>query len=141
MYAVTPECKAAWRIVLDWLLGRAGVKARHEDHDPPKLLSDLWARDDLACVMMCGLPFSLRTPQALVLAAPVPRLPRYGGAGNSSRDYFIGEKAVGRRIVVVTCSTIGPFFSLSPNTRARSGSLENVSNLLTRSLRLSQASM
>jgi len=57
MYAVTPECKAAWRIVLDWLLGRAGVKARHEDHDPPKLLSDLWARDDLACVMMCGLPF------------------------------------------------------------------------------------
>jgi ABC-type phosphate/phosphonate transport system substrate-binding protein len=79
MYAVTPECKAAWRSVLDWVLAKAEVQARHEDHDPPKLLSDLWSRDDLACVMMCGLPFSLRNPQATVLAAPVPSLPRYGG--------------------------------------------------------------
>ena len=54
---------------------------------------------------------------------------------------FIGEKAVGRRIVVATCCTIGPFFSLSANTRARSGSLANVLNLATRSLRLSHASM
>jgi ABC-type phosphate/phosphonate transport system substrate-binding protein len=79
MYAVTPECKAAWRVVLDWLLARAGLKAHYEDHDPPKLLADLWAREDLACVMMCGLPFSRRTPQPVVLAAPVPRLSRYGG--------------------------------------------------------------
>ena len=79
MYSVTPECKAAWRAMLDWVLARAGVKAQYEDHDPPKLLSDLWERDDLACAMMCGLPFSLRTPQPVILAAPVPNLPRYGG--------------------------------------------------------------
>ena len=79
MYSVTPECKAAWRVVLDWVLNRASVSARHEDHDPPKLLSDLWRRDDLACVMMCGLPFSLREPQPVILAAPVPSLARYGG--------------------------------------------------------------
>ena len=79
MYSVTPECKAAWRTVLDWVLADSGMQARYEDHDPPKLLSDLWARDDLACVQMCGLPFSLRTPHATILAAPVPSLPRYGG--------------------------------------------------------------
>ena len=80
MYAVTRECKAAWRGVLDWVLKNGvGVPFRHEDHDPPKLLSELWSRDDLSCVMMCGLPFSLRTPQATILAAPVPSVPRYGG--------------------------------------------------------------
>ena len=79
MYSVTPECKAAWRTVLGWVLQRAGVEARYEDHDPPKLLSDLWARDDLACAMMCGLPFSRRDPQPAILAAPVPSPPRYGG--------------------------------------------------------------
>ena len=79
MYSVTPACKAAWRAVIDWVLQRAEVDARYEDHDPPKLLSDLWQRDDLACVMMCGLPFSLRDPQPVILAAPVPSVPRYGG--------------------------------------------------------------
>jgi ABC-type phosphate/phosphonate transport system substrate-binding protein len=79
MYSVTPGCKAAWRSIIDWALRRAGVEARYEDHDPPKLLSDLWQRDDLACVMMCGLPFSLREPRPAILAAPVPSAARYGG--------------------------------------------------------------
>lgn len=79
MYSVTPEGKAAWRTVLDWVLAQADVEARYENHDPPKLLSDLWQRDDLACVMMCGLPYSLREPKPVILAAPVPSPARYGG--------------------------------------------------------------
>jgi len=79
MYSVTPAAKAAWREVLAWVLARAGVAAEFVDHDPPKLLAELWARSDLGAVMMCGLPFSLRAPQPIVLAAPVPSLPRYGG--------------------------------------------------------------
>ena len=79
MYSVTPGCKAAWRTIIDWVLKKADVDARYEDHDPPKLLSDLWRRDDLACVQMCGLPFSLREPQPVILAAPVPSEPRYEG--------------------------------------------------------------
>jgi len=78
MYSVTPAAKAAWREVLAWALARAGVAAEFVDHDPPRLLSELWARDDLGAVMMCGLPFSLRTPQPTVLAAPVPNPSRYG---------------------------------------------------------------
>jgi len=79
MYSVTPACKAAWRAIIDWALHRAGADAHYEDHDPPALLSDLWRRDDLACVMMCGLPFSRREPQPVILAAPVPTPARYRG--------------------------------------------------------------
>lgn len=79
MYAVTPECKAAWRALIGWVLHRARVDASYEDHDPPALLSDLWRRKDLACVMMCGLAFSLRDPKPAILAAPVPSAARYGG--------------------------------------------------------------
>jgi hypothetical protein len=75
-------------------------------------------RHDVSC------PFSVLRPVA-------PRV----------ADHFIGENAVGRRIVAETCCTMGPFFSLSANTRARSGSLANVSNFVTRSFRSSQASM
>ena len=79
MYSVTPECKAAWRSVIGWVLESAEVEARYEDHDPPKLLSISGRATTLACVMMCGLPFSLRDPQPVILASPVPSLPRYGG--------------------------------------------------------------
>ena len=79
MYSVTPAAKAAWREVLAWVLERAGVAAEFVDHDPPKLLSELWARDDLGAVMMCGLPFALRPKRPTILAAPVPSVPRYGG--------------------------------------------------------------
>lgn len=79
MYSVTPRAKAAWGTLFDWVLARAGVAASWIDHDPPKPISELWARDDLACAQMCGLPFSLRQPKATLLAAPVPSLPDYGG--------------------------------------------------------------
>lgn len=77
MYSVTPHASAAWRTLLDWVLERAGVRGQWHDHPPPKPISELWAREDLACVQMCGLPFSLRSPQATLLAAPVPSLPDY----------------------------------------------------------------
>ncbi|HSD53677.1 MAG TPA: PhnD/SsuA/transferrin family substrate-binding protein [Burkholderiales bacterium] len=79
MYSVTPAAKDAWREVLAWVLARAGVAAEFVDHDPPKLLSELWARDDLGAVMMCGLPFALRPQRPTILAAPVPSPSRYTG--------------------------------------------------------------
>lgn len=79
MYSATPVAKAGWRAIFDWVLAQAGVPGTHVDHDPPRLLSELWARDDLAAVMMCGLPYALREPKATVLAAPVPSLADYAG--------------------------------------------------------------
>lgn len=79
MYSISPAAKAAWRTMLDWVIARAGVEMQFVDHAPPKPLSELWNRDDLGCVMMCGLPVALRTPAPIVLAAPVPSPARYGG--------------------------------------------------------------
>ena len=82
MYSVTPEAALAWRSLFDWVLDRAGISAKWVDHDPPKPISELWARDDLLCAQMCGLPYSLRVPNATLLAAPVPSLPSYNGQSN-----------------------------------------------------------
>ena len=79
MYSVTPASAEAWRAVIGWVTREAGVPVEFVDHAPPKLLSELWARNDLGVVQMCGLPASLRTPAPTVLAAPLPSLPRYGG--------------------------------------------------------------
>jgi ABC-type phosphate/phosphonate transport system substrate-binding protein len=79
MYSVTPASKDAWRAVIGWAAREADVPLEMVEHAPPKLLSDLWSRDDLGCVQMCGLPASLRKPAPTVIAAPLPSLPRYAG--------------------------------------------------------------
>lgn len=79
MYSVTPASKEAWRKVIEWATREARVPVEFVDHAPPQLLADLWARNDLGVVQMCGLPASLRNPSPTVLAAPQPSLPRYGG--------------------------------------------------------------
>ena len=93
MYSVTPAAKAAWRAVFDWVLARSGVQGTWLDHDPPLLISDLWEREDLACTMMCGLPFSRRSPQPTLLAAPVPSLARYGGRSVYATDLAVRADA------------------------------------------------
>ena len=89
MYSVCPAAKEAWRTLIRWVMLRAGVDWQFFDWDAPNLLSDLWARDDLGCAMMCGLPYSLREPRALILAAPVPALPRY-----KDRSIYFSDLAV-----------------------------------------------
>jgi ABC-type phosphate/phosphonate transport system substrate-binding protein len=79
MYSVTPAAAEAWRQVIGWAALEADVPVEFVEHAPPKLLSELWAREDLGIVQMCGLPASLRRPPPTILAAPVPSLPRYGG--------------------------------------------------------------
>ncbi len=77
MYAVTPAAKAAWQRLFEWVAVRARTDLLLVDHDPPLLLADLWSRDDLGAVMMCGLPLSRRQTPPVVLAQCVPSLPRY----------------------------------------------------------------
>ena len=79
MYSVTPAAAEAWRTLIGWATREAGVPVEFVEHAPPKLLSELWARDDLGVVQMCGLPASRRQPRPTIVAAPVPSLARYGG--------------------------------------------------------------
>lgn len=89
MYSVTPAATEAWRAVIGWATATAGVPVEFVEHAPPKLLSELWARNDLGVVQMCGLPASLRRPSPAILAAPLPSLPRYGG-----RSVYMSDLAV-----------------------------------------------
>lgn len=93
MYSVTQVSKAAWSRLFDWVFARAGVEVRQVEHDPPKLLSDLWERDDLGAVMMCGLPLSRRAEQPAILAQPVPALPRYAGRAVYCTDIVVGANS------------------------------------------------
>jgi ABC-type phosphate/phosphonate transport system substrate-binding protein len=79
MYSATPAAREAWKDVLGWALGRAGLGWDIIDYDAPAPLADLWARSDLGCAMMCGLPYSRREPRPLLVAAPVPSPARYQG--------------------------------------------------------------
>lgn len=79
MYSATPQAKQAWRALLAEVLERAALDWEIVDHDAPAPLSALWAREDLGCAMMCGLPYSQRQPRPTLVAAPVPSPSRYGG--------------------------------------------------------------
>jgi ABC-type phosphate/phosphonate transport system substrate-binding protein len=93
MYSVTPAAAEAWQAVIGWAAREADVPVEFVDHGPPKLLSDLWARDDLGVVQMCGLPASLRSPAPTVLAAPQPSLPRYQGKAIYMSDIAVRADA------------------------------------------------
>jgi ABC-type phosphate/phosphonate transport system substrate-binding protein len=79
MYGVTPAAASAWQELLSWVLERAAVEMTRVDSVAVPTLGALWQREDLGCAMMCGLPFALREPRPVLLAAPVPAPDRYGG--------------------------------------------------------------
>lgn len=98
MYSVTPAAAEAWRAVIGWAAREAGVALEFVEHGPPRLLSDLWARDDLGVVQMCGLPASLRKPAPTILAAPQPSLPRYQGKAIYMSDLAVRAGSPWHRI-------------------------------------------
>ncbi|MDQ6639039.1 MAG: PhnD/SsuA/transferrin family substrate-binding protein, partial [Pseudomonadota bacterium] len=98
MYSVTAECKADWHRVLGWALRRADLDWPLLDFDAPAPLSQLWARDDLGAAMMCGLPFSRRRPAPTLIAAPLPRPPRYAGRPVYCTDIVVAAESRHRAI-------------------------------------------
>lgn len=90
MYSVTPASKLAWARLFEWVIAHSGVDVTLIDHDPPKVLANLWKRDDLGAVMMCGLPLSRRAVTPLILAQPLPSPPRYAGRAVYCTDIVVG---------------------------------------------------
>jgi len=69
----------AWTSLLNWVVARADAPLEVLDYPPPKPLDALWARGDLGCTFMCGLPYA-RDPRPLTpIIAPVVRGARYAG--------------------------------------------------------------
>ncbi len=79
MYSVNATVKSHWHRLLGAALEKAGLDWALIDHDSPRPLSMLWARDDLGLAMMCGLPWSRHDPRPTLIAAPVPSPEGFGG--------------------------------------------------------------
>jgi ABC-type phosphate/phosphonate transport system substrate-binding protein len=79
MYSVCSKTAAAWYQLFAWVGRRAGVDVEVIDHPAPAPLEDLWARDDLGLVFMCGWPFAMAGYRHRLIAAPVPKPSRYEG--------------------------------------------------------------
>lgn len=72
MYAVSASADAAWKALLGHVLAQADCDMPIVDFGYPNKLADLWGRDDLGCVLMCGWPFVREGASKTLLAAPVP---------------------------------------------------------------------
>jgi ABC-type phosphate/phosphonate transport system substrate-binding protein len=89
MYSWSPTLTAAWRRLLEWVSERADVPLAVLNLADPYPLEELWARDDLGCVFMCGYPWAMRADRPHLLAAPVPSPPRYGGRPIYYTDFIV----------------------------------------------------
>src|SRR5262249_6037929 len=110
MYSVTPPVAALWRSLLGAILADAGTPVEVVDHAPPAPISELWRRPDKAAVFMCGLPWSLATPQPELVVAPVPSPTDYGGRACYWSDVVVRadspfetvEETFGHRLALTT---------------------------------------
>ena len=89
MYSWCPTLTAAWRRLLEWVAAHSGGAVKVLELADPYPLEDLWARDDLGCVFMCGYPWAMRAHRPHLLAAPVPSPPRYGGRPIYFTDFVV----------------------------------------------------
>lgn len=72
MYNATPGVATLWRELLERVSAKSGVGLDVIDYPAPAPLSDLWRREDMGCVFMCGWPFRRFAPRPRIVAAPAP---------------------------------------------------------------------
>ncbi len=88
MYEWTPSLLRPWRRLLQWVDARAGVPLDVLDTRSMSL-EELWAREDMGCVFMCGYPYAQRAVRPALLAAPVPSPPRYADRAVYVSDFIV----------------------------------------------------
>ena len=89
MYGSAPSLSAAWRRLFEWVASRSGVAMEVVEHAYPASLDELWAREDMGCVFMCGYPWALSARRPRLVAAPVPSLTRYGSRPIYFTDFLV----------------------------------------------------
>jgi ABC-type phosphate/phosphonate transport system substrate-binding protein len=100
------QAAEAWTALLQWVVSRVGGEWHVLDYPPPRPLDELWARADLGCTFMCGLPYACDTRLLTPIVAPVVRGARYGGRPVYFTDIVVHrdspyrslEETFGRRI-------------------------------------------
>ena len=135
MYSVNASVATSWRVLLEWVIRRAGVACEVIDHPTPRPLQALWARADVGCVFMCGFPIANARPAPRILAAPIPAPERYGGRPVYCTDIVVRADSplrqladiLGRRFAFTTEDSQSGYQAprrlLAPFARERGGAL------------------
>ena len=90
MYSTTSrEAADAWMTLLRWVTARAGGAWDVMEYPAQAPLDTFWARKDLGCTFMCGLPFALDDRDLVPIAAPIVRGERYGGRAVYCTDIVV----------------------------------------------------
>jgi ABC-type phosphate/phosphonate transport system substrate-binding protein len=92
------QAAQAWVALLRWIVARAGGAWNVLDYPPPQPLDELWARGDLGCTFMCGLPYALDARQLTPIVAPVVRGERYEGRPIYFTDIVVHRDAPFHRL-------------------------------------------
>jgi len=91
MYSWSPSLTAAWQRLLAWVSAHSAVPLAVLDKADPYPLDEIWRRDDMGCVFMCGYPWAMRPDPPHLLAAPVPSPARYGGRPVYFTDFVVRD--------------------------------------------------
>ena len=105
MYEWAPSLITAWRQLLQGVTARARVTLEFMDSRAISL-DELWAREDLGCVFMCGYPYALRADRPALLAAPVPSPARFGGKAVYVTDFIVRADGPHQRLEDIFGGTI-----------------------------------
>ena len=81
MYAVNTAVEERWRELFSWIAQRSGVPLAVVEHPAPAPIEDLWRRDDLGWVLMCGYPLATwdNGMRPVPIATPAPLPQPFGG--------------------------------------------------------------
>ena len=93
MYAVTPAVEGVWRELLEHIARDAAVELTYMPYPAPQPLEELWKREGLGAVFMCGFPVATELAQVIPLAAPIPRVPWAHGRAVYRTDLIVREDA------------------------------------------------
>jgi ABC-type phosphate/phosphonate transport system substrate-binding protein len=110
MYCVVPAVGESWRELFGAIADTAGVALTWMEHPAPAPISELWGREDLGAVFMCGLPFARSVPRPALVAAPVPSPPGFDGRPQywselvvrADSDFELIDETFGHRIALTT---------------------------------------
>jgi ABC-type phosphate/phosphonate transport system substrate-binding protein len=110
MYSVTPAVGDLWRRLFGAIAAEAGVLLDWIEHGAPAPINDLWSREDLGAVFMCGLPYSRSLPRPALVAAPVPSPVGFEGRPQywselvvrADSEFQTVEETFGHRIALTT---------------------------------------
>ncbi len=107
MYAVSAEAETAWKDLIAHVAEEAGTVFDYVTYPAPRPLEDLWRRDDLGCVQMCGYPIALDLADVVPLASPIPAASWTGGRALSRTDLIVRDDAPFRTLSDTFGGTVG----------------------------------